>query len=87
LILRIAGPEGAKKPSGEKFLRLIQIRLTTASFDKNRVNCQHNSPALANRGFQFHKRSQLFLRAHNEALSVIAMRVRNPDRSPVGINC
>jgi hypothetical protein len=32
------------------------------------------------------KRSQLFIRTHNETLSIIAMRVSNPDRSPVGIN-
>jgi hypothetical protein len=35
--------------------------------------------------FQFQKRSQLFILSHNEALTV-AMRVSNPDRSPVGIN-
>jgi hypothetical protein len=29
---------------------------------------------------------KLFIRAHNETLSVAAMRVSNPDRSPVGIN-
>jgi len=28
------------------------------------------------------KRRQLFIRTHNETLSVIAMRVSNPDRSP-----
>ena len=39
---------------------------------------------MANRGFKFYKRSQLFIGAHNEPLSV-AMRVNNPDRSPVGI--
>ena len=36
--------------------------------------------------FQFQKRSQLFIRAQNDTLSVAAMRVRNPDRSSVGIN-
>jgi len=30
--------------------------------------------------------TQLFLGAHSETLSVIAMRVCNPDPSPVGIN-
>jgi hypothetical protein len=30
--------------------------------------------------------SQLFIRTHNETLSVVAMRVSDPDRSPVGIN-
>ena len=36
--------------------------------------------------FQFHKRSRLFVRTHDETLSVVAMYVSNPDRSPVGIN-
>jgi hypothetical protein len=35
---------------------------------------------------QFHKRRQFFIRSHNQTPSVAAMRVRNPDRSPVGIN-
>jgi hypothetical protein len=39
-----------------------------------------------NRPFQFQKRRQLFIRTHNEALPITAMRVNNPDRSPVGIN-
>jgi hypothetical protein len=38
------------------------------------------------RGFQFQKRSQLFIRVHNETLSVVAVGVCNPERSPVGIN-
>jgi hypothetical protein len=40
----------------------------------------------ANRPLQFHERCQLLIRTHNETLSVVAMRVSNPDRSPVGIN-
>jgi len=40
----------------------------------------------ANRRFQFQKRSQLFIRTHNVTLSVAAMGVSNPDRSPVSIN-
>jgi hypothetical protein len=36
--------------------------------------------------FPIPKSSQLFIRTHNETLSVIAMRVCNPDRSPFGIN-
>jgi hypothetical protein len=31
---------------------------------------------------ELHKRSQLFLRVHNETLSVVAVRVSNGDRSP-----
>jgi hypothetical protein len=34
--------------------------------------------------FEFQKRSQYFIGAHNETLSV-AMRVNNPDRSPFAI--
>jgi hypothetical protein len=34
----------------------------------------------------FKKRSQLFIRAHNETFSVIAMSVGNEDSSPVGIH-
>jgi hypothetical protein len=39
-----------------------------------------------NRPFQFQKRRQLFIRTYDEALSVITMRVCNPDCLPVGIN-
>ena len=42
------------------------------------------SIARANRRFEFQKRSQLFIRVHYETLSVIAVRVCNKDRSPVG---
>jgi hypothetical protein len=34
---------------------------------------------------EFQKRSQLFIRVHNEALSVAAMCVNNPDCSPFAI--
>jgi len=36
--------------------------------------------------FQFQKSRQLFLRLHNETLSIVAMCVCNPDGSPVEIN-
>jgi hypothetical protein len=42
--------------------------------------------ASASGRFQFEKRSQLFIRTHNETLSVVAMRVCNPDYSPSGIH-
>jgi len=35
---------------------------------------------------KFQKRSQLFIRAHNVTLAIVAMRVSNPDCSPVRIN-
>jgi len=40
---------------------------------------------IARDSFEFQKRSQLFIRTHNETLSVVAMRVSNPDCSPVRI--
>jgi hypothetical protein len=42
--------------------------------------------ASANRRFEFRKRSQQFIRVHNETLSVAAMRINNPDCSPVAVH-
>jgi hypothetical protein len=42
-----------------------------------------NSPQALDRRFQFQKRSQYFVGVYNEALSVAAMCVCNPDRPPV----
>jgi len=39
-----------------------------------------------NRPFQFKKRGQLFIRTHNETLPIVAVRIDNPDRSPLAIN-
>jgi hypothetical protein len=39
--------------------------------------------ASANRGFEFDKRGQFFIRMHDEALTVAAMCVCNPDCSPL----
>jgi hypothetical protein len=36
--------------------------------------------------FKFDKRAELFVGAHNKAPSVVAVRVKNPDRSPLRIN-
>jgi hypothetical protein len=43
-------------------------------------------PWLENRRFKFKQSRQFFIRTHNVTLWVIAMRISNPDRSPVGIN-
>jgi hypothetical protein len=43
---------------------------------------QRSGPA--NRRFEFHKRRQQFIGVYNERLSVVAMCVNNPDRSPLG---
>jgi hypothetical protein len=39
-------------------------------------------PADRNRRFGFHKGGQFLIGSHNEPLSVIAVRVSDPDRSP-----
>ena len=85
LILRFAGPEEAKNLAG-KVLRLIQDRLSDAEFGKNLANLSKQFAVSADRRFEFQKRRQLFIRSHNETLSVVAMRIGNPDRSPVGVN-
>jgi hypothetical protein len=40
----------------------------------------------ANHRFQFNKSSQLFIRSHNATLSVVAVCISYPDRSPVAIH-
>jgi hypothetical protein len=44
------------------------------------------SRTLLNRTLKFRKRGQLLIRAHNETLSIAAMRVSNKDRSPARIH-
>jgi hypothetical protein len=39
-----------------------------------------------NRPFQFQKRSELIIRANNETVSIITVRINNPDRSRFQIN-
>jgi hypothetical protein len=46
----------------------------------------HFQDARPDRRFEFERCSQLFISTHNETLSVAAMRVNNPERSPVAIN-
>jgi hypothetical protein len=40
----------------------------------------------SNRCLEFQKSSQLFIRTHNETLSVAAMRISYKDRSPARIH-
>jgi hypothetical protein len=45
---------------------------------------RHREPVY--RPLQFQKRSQHFIGTHDETLSVVTVRVNNPDCSPFGIN-
>jgi len=52
--------------------------------DVARMECSTRQFAVrGNRRFQFHKRSQLFDGANDEAPALVAVRVSNPDRSPL----
>jgi hypothetical protein len=56
------------------------------AFAKKLATLSRQFAVSVNRRFRLQKRNQLFVRSHNETLSVIAVRVSNPDRSPFGIN-
>jgi hypothetical protein len=70
LIQLVAGPEEAKNLGGAKILRVIQIRLVMPSLANITPVSQAHS--LSDRRFEFNKRAQLFVGAHNETLSVAA---------------
>jgi hypothetical protein len=62
------------------------IRMNKSTFvSEARRKSSSKLSASADRRFQFHKCSQLFIRSHNETLSVVAMRVHNEDCSLVRI--
>jgi hypothetical protein len=61
-------------PQAKRRLRRFQIYLG-AKFRKKSGQLSSQFAASANRRFKFQKRSQLFIRVHNETLSVITMRI------------
>jgi hypothetical protein len=78
LILRLQVRNRRRTERGNA-LRLIQDQLSDADFGKNLANPSNQFTAPANHRFEFEKRRQLFIRAHNETLSVATMCVNNPD--------
>jgi hypothetical protein len=64
---------------------LIQIRLTTPSFEKISPGRQAQSPPAGIARFELHEGPQLFARK-TERFPAVAMCVSNPDRSAYGIN-
>jgi hypothetical protein len=76
----VAGPEGAKILAGKW--------PPPDSDPYDGVDSGENYATLSspNRRFQFHKRAEYFVGAHDETPSVVAVSVNNPDRSPVGVN-
>jgi hypothetical protein len=54
-------------------------------FTENPTGLSSQFATSRNGRFQFHKRSQLFIRSHNETFPVVAMRVCNKNGSPVAV--
>jgi len=53
---------------------------------KNPASLSRQFAATPSSRFKFYKSAQFFIRAHNEALTVSAMRVSNEDRSSATIH-
>jgi hypothetical protein len=81
----VAGPEWAKNLAG-KCPPHDSDPFNGVDSEENYASLSKQFVASANRRFEFHKSGQLFIRMNDEPLSVVAMCVNNPDRSPVGIN-
>jgi len=74
----IAGLEEAKNPAG-KSPPPDSDPFNDAEFG-GKSRRLSSKLASANTRFEFQKSRQLFIRSHNETLSIVAMRVCNPDR-------
>ena len=72
------------RESGSLTVPRIQIFWNGGEFGKNLAKLSSQFAASAERRFQLNKRSQLFIRTHNETLSV-AMCVHNPDCSSLKV--
>jgi hypothetical protein len=74
-------------PTATDTVSLLNITLLNSTIsDSGRIATFCRFVRGSNRRFQFQKRRQPFIRTHNETLSVVAMRVSDEYRSPVGIN-
>jgi hypothetical protein len=85
LTLSSAGLKKEKKALGEKLPALTPVP-DGVEVGRNAANLSRQFAAGANRRFKFQKRRQLFIRMNNETLSVVAMCISNPDRSPARIH-
>jgi len=75
-----------RKTSEEKYSPPDSGPFDSVEFGKISLASQANSPRGRTAEFEFNKSGKHFIRTHNEALTVVAMRIHNPDCSPVGIN-
>jgi len=81
----VAGPEEAKNLAGESPPPDLDP-FSDAEVEELAPACQSNSPQARIGDSSSRNTVSFSSRTHNQTLSVAAMRVRNPDRSPVGIN-
>ena len=81
LILRLQVRK-RREPSGERCPPPDSDLSNGIEFGKNLANLSKQFAANVDYRFEFQKRRQLFIGSHNKTLSVVAMRVRNKDRSP-----
>jgi hypothetical protein len=75
-----------EEPSGANVLRLIQIRVAMPSLAKISPARQANSAQVQVAASSSKNAVSFSIRTHNETLSVVAMCVNNPDRSPARID-
>ena len=90
--IRFAPVKGAKK---EVLLEMDPLGDPQSTIKDSYTAAGKLFPSLLQKGrsterinwrFKFHKRGQFIICPHNEPLSVIAVCVHNPDRSPLRIN-
>jgi hypothetical protein len=75
---------GRRSTRRGKCPRLIQDPFSNAECDENPAALSNQFAAKGR--FEFQKCRQLFIGLYNEPVSVAAMWVNNPDRSPLRIN-
>ena len=81
LMSQRAGRKDRRAPSTSLNLK---IGLATPSLAKNLASLSNQFATSADRSFESQKRGQLFIRVHNETLSIVAMHVCNEDSPGCG---
>jgi hypothetical protein len=74
-------------PTATDTVTLLNITLFNSTIsDAGRIATLCHFVHGSNRRFEFQKSGLLFIRTHDEPLSIGAVRVCNPDRPPPGVN-
>jgi hypothetical protein len=86
LILLGCGSGGGENLSGEESSPPDSNPFSDAEFGKNAAKLSSQFDRKCRSRLRVPETRQLFIRPHDESLCVVAVRVNNPDRFPVGIN-